>query len=150
MEDLAEKEGIRRRRRRRKLTSSRSLVGMANSGKRNTNTSQFFFTLDKADELTNKHTMFGKVVGNTIYSKSICHLRSSKRCGSEGVGVQGECRTATTEIKKKIEDELRFKGKKEKMSEDKDKNRRPKKQQLMIDLMDLTQLDVDENERPVK
>jgi cyclophilin family peptidyl-prolyl cis-trans isomerase len=42
---------------------------MANSGKRNTNTSQFFFTLDKADELTNKHTMFGKVVGNTIYSK---------------------------------------------------------------------------------
>jgi cyclophilin family peptidyl-prolyl cis-trans isomerase len=43
---------------------------MANSGKRNTNTSQFFFTLDKADELTNKHTMFGKVVGNTIYSMS--------------------------------------------------------------------------------
>jgi len=45
---------------------------MANSGKRNTNTSQFFFTLDKADELTNKHTMFGKVVGNTIYSESSC------------------------------------------------------------------------------
>jgi cyclophilin family peptidyl-prolyl cis-trans isomerase len=51
--------------------SRRGLVGMANSGKRNTNTSQFFFTLDKADELTNKHTMFGKVVGNTIYSMSI-------------------------------------------------------------------------------
>ena len=51
-----------------KLTLRRGLVGMANSGKRNTNTSQFFFTLDKADELTNKHTMFGKVVGNTIYS----------------------------------------------------------------------------------
>ena len=54
-----------------KLTYSRGLVGMANSGKRNTNTSQFFFTLDKADELTNKHTMFGKVVGNTIYSMSL-------------------------------------------------------------------------------
>jgi len=52
------------------LTHRRGLVGMANSGKRNTNTSQFFFTLDKADELTNKHTMFGKVVGNTIYSMS--------------------------------------------------------------------------------
>ena len=55
-----------------KLILSRGLVGMANSGKRNTNTSQFFFTLDKADELTNKHTMFGKVVGNTIYSESSC------------------------------------------------------------------------------
>ena len=55
-----------------KLIPSRGLVGMANSGKRNTNTSQFFFTLDKADELTNKHTMFGKVVGNTIYSESSC------------------------------------------------------------------------------
>ena len=56
------------------LTHRRGLVGMANSGKRNTNTSQFFFTLDKADELTNKHTMFGKVVGNTIYSMSFFHV----------------------------------------------------------------------------
>jgi cyclophilin family peptidyl-prolyl cis-trans isomerase len=56
------------------LTHRRGLVGMANSGKRNTNTSQFFFTLDKADELTNKHTMFGKVVGNTIYSMSFPHF----------------------------------------------------------------------------
>ncbi|WWD21727.1 peptidyl-prolyl isomerase CWC27 [Kwoniella shandongensis] len=46
----------------------RGLVGMANNGKRHTNTSQFFITLDKADELTNKHTMFGKIVGNTIYN----------------------------------------------------------------------------------
>ena len=59
----------------RKLMISRGLVGMANSGKRNTNTSQFFFTLDKADELTNKHTMFGKVVGNTIYSESMSRRR---------------------------------------------------------------------------
>ena len=58
------------RRKKKELTYRRGLVGMANSGKRNTNTSQFFFTLDKADELTNKHTMFGKVVGNTIYSMS--------------------------------------------------------------------------------
>ncbi|WVQ98305.1 hypothetical protein IAU59_005428 [Kwoniella sp. CBS 9459] len=46
----------------------RGLLGMANNGKRHTNTSQFFFTLDKADELTNKHTLFGKIVGNTIYN----------------------------------------------------------------------------------
>ncbi|WRT64533.1 peptidyl-prolyl isomerase CWC27 [Kwoniella shivajii] len=46
----------------------RGLMGMANNSKRHTNTSQFFFTLDKADELTNKHTLFGKIVGNTIYN----------------------------------------------------------------------------------
>ncbi|OCF44803.1 peptidyl-prolyl isomerase CWC27 [Kwoniella heveanensis CBS 569] len=46
----------------------RGLLGMANNGQRHTNTSQFFFTLDKADELTNKHTLFGKIVGNTIYN----------------------------------------------------------------------------------
>lgn len=80
--------------------SRRGLVGMANSGKRNTNTSQFFFTLDKADELTNKHTMFGKVVGNTIYSMS--PLPSQVQAG------------------------------------------------LMIDLMDLSELDVDAEERPIK
>ena len=80
---------------------------MANSGKRNTNTSQFFFTLDKADELTNKHTMFGKVVGNTIYSMSLF-----LEVISYGWKKGGD--------------------------------------RLMIDLMDLTQLDVDENERPVK
>lgn len=67
MRDMEKKNGLDESR---KLMISRGLVGMANSGKRNTNTSQFFFTLDKADELTNKHTMFGKVVGNTIYSKS--------------------------------------------------------------------------------
>ena len=33
---------------------------MANSGP-NDNKSQFFFTLDRADELDKKHTIFGKV-----------------------------------------------------------------------------------------
>ena len=46
----------------------RGLIGMANNSKRNTNTSQFFITLDRADELTGKHTMFGKITGNTIFS----------------------------------------------------------------------------------
>ncbi|EDV23155.1 uncharacterized protein TRIADDRAFT_27830 [Trichoplax adhaerens] len=45
----------------------RGLVGVANYGP-NTNGSQFFFTLDRADELNGKNTIFGKVTGNTIYN----------------------------------------------------------------------------------
>ena len=45
----------------------RGLVGCASS-KPNDNTSQFFITLDHAEELTNKHTLFGKVTGNTIFN----------------------------------------------------------------------------------
>ncbi|KAH9807727.1 cyclophilin-like domain-containing protein [Melampsora americana] len=48
--------------------SRRGLVAMANLGTRNTNTSQFFFTLDRADELQDKHTIFGSVIGDTIYN----------------------------------------------------------------------------------
>lgn len=40
---------------------------MANSG-RDDNASQFFFTLGEAPELQNKHTVFGKVAGDTIYN----------------------------------------------------------------------------------
>ncbi len=54
----------------------RGLLGMANNGKRHTNTSQFFFTLDRADELTGKHTLFGKITGNTIYSETSGHPTS--------------------------------------------------------------------------
>ncbi|XP_033115127.1 spliceosome-associated protein CWC27 homolog [Anneissia japonica] len=45
----------------------RGLVAMANAGP-NDNGSQFFFTLGQCDHLTGKHTIFGKVVGNTIYN----------------------------------------------------------------------------------
>lgn len=40
---------------------------MANAGK-DDNGSQFFFTLDACLELQNKHTIFGKVTGNTLYN----------------------------------------------------------------------------------
>lgn len=46
----------------------RGLLGMANEGRPDTNGSQFFFTLDKADELTGKNTVFGRVAGDTIYN----------------------------------------------------------------------------------
>ncbi|KAG0130191.1 cyclophilin-like domain-containing protein [Tuber indicum] len=46
----------------------RGLVGMANSGRKNDNGSQFFFTLGECRELTGRNTMFGKVVGETLYN----------------------------------------------------------------------------------
>jgi len=45
----------------------RGLVAMANAGK-DDNGSQFFFTMGPTQELQNKHTIFGKVVGDTIYN----------------------------------------------------------------------------------
>ena len=47
--------------------SRRGLLAMANAGK-DDNGSQFFFTLAATPELQNKHTIFGKVTGNTLYN----------------------------------------------------------------------------------
>jgi len=46
----------------------RGLVGMANNSAKNSNDSQFFITLDRADELHGKHTLFGRCVGDTVYN----------------------------------------------------------------------------------
>lgn len=46
----------------------RGQLGMANESKPDTNGSQFFFTLDKAEELNNKNTLFGRIAGDTIYN----------------------------------------------------------------------------------
>ncbi|KAF9480335.1 cyclophilin-like protein [Pholiota conissans] len=46
----------------------RGIVAMANNGTKNSNDSQFFITLDRADELHGKHTVFGRCVGDTIYN----------------------------------------------------------------------------------
>lgn len=46
----------------------RGLLGMANTGAKDDNGSQFFFTLATTPELQGKNTMFGRVVGDTIYN----------------------------------------------------------------------------------
>ncbi|CAG9938890.1 unnamed protein product [Clonostachys rosea f. rosea IK726] len=46
----------------------RGLLAMANEGRVDTNGSQFFFTLDKTEELNGKNTLFGRVAGDTIYN----------------------------------------------------------------------------------
>ncbi|KAI8588488.1 peptidyl-prolyl isomerase cwc27 [Geranomyces variabilis] len=45
----------------------RGLLGMANTGA-NENGSQFFFTLDRTDELNRKNTLFGRIVGDTLFN----------------------------------------------------------------------------------
>ncbi|MCJ1478306.1 Peptidyl-prolyl isomerase cwc27 [Lambiella insularis] len=46
----------------------RGLLGMANTGRKDDNGSQFFLTLGKTEELNGKNTMFGRVEGDTIYN----------------------------------------------------------------------------------
>jgi peptidyl-prolyl cis-trans isomerase SDCCAG10 len=46
----------------------RGQVAMANSNRPNSNGSQFFITLDNCDWLNGKHTIFGKVAGNTMFN----------------------------------------------------------------------------------
>jgi peptidyl-prolyl cis-trans isomerase SDCCAG10 len=46
----------------------RGLLGMANTGRKHDNGSQFFITLAATPELQEKNTLFGRVVGNTIYN----------------------------------------------------------------------------------
>lgn len=60
----------------------RGLLAMANNGEKNTNTCQFFFTLAATPDLEGKHTIFGKVVGDTVYNLlkfSDCEVDANER-----------------------------------------------------------------------
>ena len=46
----------------------RGQVAMANENRPHTNQSQFFITLDACEWINRKHTIFGKVTGNTIFN----------------------------------------------------------------------------------
>ena len=46
----------------------RGIVAMANKNIKNSNLSQFFITMDKCPWLNNKHTIFGKVIGDTFFN----------------------------------------------------------------------------------
>lgn len=46
----------------------RGQVAMANENRPNTNSSQFFLTFGACEWLNRKHTIFGKVTGNTVYN----------------------------------------------------------------------------------
>jgi peptidyl-prolyl cis-trans isomerase SDCCAG10 len=49
--------------------SRRGIVAMANSSEeRNSNTSQFFITLQDCEWLNKKHTIFGRITGDTIFN----------------------------------------------------------------------------------
>ncbi|GAA5886626.1 hypothetical protein JCM16303_001391 [Sporobolomyces ruberrimus] len=46
----------------------RGLVAMASDPRTKSNMSQFFFTLDNTPELQNKHTIFGRITGDTLFN----------------------------------------------------------------------------------
>ena len=48
--------------------SRRGLLASANQNEPDTNQSQFFFTLDRCPWLDRKHTIFGRVEGDTVYN----------------------------------------------------------------------------------
>merc|ERR1719316_1532460 len=48
--------------------TNRGLVACANRNRPDTNNSQFFITMDRAEYLNKKNTIFGKVHGATIYN----------------------------------------------------------------------------------
>jgi len=75
----------------------RGLVGMVNQGP-NTNASQFFFTLGNTPELDKKNTLFGKVVGNTLFN--MLKLGEGEIVGETPVRKQKVIKTEVCKLKR--------------------------------------------------
>ena len=60
----------------------RGLLGMANEGTKGSNGSQFFLTLGETRELEGRNTLFGRVVGETIYN--LMKMGEAELQGGEG------------------------------------------------------------------
>lgn len=73
----------------------RGLLGMANSGRKNDNGSQFFLTLGATTELEGRNTMFGRVVGDTIYNL----MKMGEADLAEGGGERPLYPTSITRVK---------------------------------------------------
>ena len=65
--------------------NKRGQVAMANEGRRDSTGSQFFITLDQCRHLDRKHTIFGKVAGQTFYN-----VQRIGECECEGETPVGE------------------------------------------------------------
>ena len=61
----------------------RGLLGMANGGTKNDNGSQFFITLAATPELEGRNTMFGRVVGDTVFNAMRMGEAEMEKEGSE-------------------------------------------------------------------
>jgi peptidyl-prolyl cis-trans isomerase SDCCAG10 len=94
---------------------------MANSGK-DDNKSQFFFTFGLTPELQNKHTIFGKVVGNTIYNM----LKLQEGVVDEDERPKYPNKILRTKVIKNPFDDLKPRNLIEMIKGDDDKDKKPK------------------------
>jgi peptidylprolyl isomerase len=69
------------------LKHVRGTLSMANSGKKNTNTSQFFVCLADAPKLDGQHVVFGKVIDGMAIIDDIASLAVDNKDGPPGVEV---------------------------------------------------------------
>ena len=74
----------------------RGILAMANSGAPNSNGSQFFITLCECPWLQKKHTIFGKVVGDSIYN--VAELGKVETNGDGDTGAAQETADAERPI----------------------------------------------------
>jgi peptidyl-prolyl cis-trans isomerase SDCCAG10 len=104
----------------------RGLLGMANTGKKDDNGSQFFFTLAATPELQEKNTMFGRVVGETIYNL-MKMAEAEIRDGSEDQPMYPTRVTSTEIIINPFEDMVKRVRVAERTAPDEKKARKPKR-----------------------